>query len=331
LSRAQSLSWRFSVRKREWNPVVMIPWLVAVGALLLQGAACTYLLVVSSRALSATVQHLQIETARDLAGQLARALSGEDDLAALASLREARLLHSQLREAMLFDRSGRISLHTDAGMLGKQVPVPTGPLSTAPEVTPHFESGRSLTSILLSLPGHEDRFFQASFDRTQQAEISRSLSFRISVLSVLNAALLGALAWVWLRRYTWIDPRVPAIVPRPQAEAKAGTAYARRLAGLLLAELPHAALALDRDRHILAVNMLALELLNCRSEELTGMHLLSSPLPNALLEFCQTALTSPGKSSEAKLSLVAKAPAMTVTLTCSPASLEWELALVTLR
>jgi PAS domain-containing protein len=103
------------------------------------------------------------------------------------------------------------------------------------------------------------------------------------------------------------------------------------LADALLAEMPHATLAIDHENKIVAVNTLALELLNCRQEELEGQHMLSAPLPGVLLDFYQAALKQPGHGLDEKIVLVSKTPALAVHAAFSPAAENWTVMLVTLR
>ncbi len=185
-------------------------------------------------------------------------------------------------------------------------------------------------AISVSLPDRDEGYFRADFDEARFAQESRAISVRFMVLMFVTSGLLGVLGWLRLRRYELVDPL--AKVPQERAALSLSPAHKiQHLAGLLLAETPHAALAIDRDNKILAANPLALELLNCRKEELINLHVLSSPVPPALADFYQTALKHPGQMSEAKVVLTPKAPAVKGRAVFSPAEDAWELALVTLQ
>jgi len=267
---------------------------------------------------------LEIQIAKDLAGQLSRALGTNDDLAALASLRDARTNHPQLREAMIFDNTGRILLHTDSGMMGRTVAAPQGPRLSSPELTSRTVQGRRVATILAPLPDRDDVYLRAAFDESRLAQGSGSVLARFVMLILATSALPALFVYLRLRRFELVDIAARAHEPSPNHTT-------RQVAEFLLSATPFAALTVDRDNRILAANTLALELLNLRAEELETLHILKAALPQPLVDFYQSALKSPEKPLEAQLSLALRTPALTAQALFSPATAQWELALLTFR
>ncbi len=316
--------------KRALPPVAGLPMLVFVTALLLQFLATSYLLDLSAEHQRSEMQKVQLHISQNLASQISRAFLANDDLTALTTLGDARANFPQLIQAMVFDNTGKILLHTDSGMMGKKTSAPAGPRLTSPETRIRHAQGRVLTSIVLALPFQDDGYFRADFDSARLAQSRQEVLVRAIILNLLVSLGLSLLLWLLLRRYVLLDPAARSAAASPPG-AQADTHQFQRNVSLLLAEMPHAAVILDRDHRVLAVNTLAQQLLNCRPEELVGLHLMDSPLPAALTGFYQAALKSPAQPAQAKLSLSARAPAISVRAVFVPASADWEIALVTLQ
>jgi PAS domain-containing protein len=315
--------------KKRLPPALALPLLVAVTALFFQFLVIDYLLRLTNTQYHQQLRHLQIEVAQDLAGQLSRAQASNDDLTSLAALRSARGVHPQIVDAMIFDNAGKILLHTDPGWMGKKVNAPQGPRLSLPVIKHLTEQGRSLLSIQVPLPDRDEGYFRANFDEARFVQESRSVTLRFYVLILATSGVLGFLTWARLRRYDLVDPQAraghePAPVPGEAARRQ-------HTVDLLLSEMPHATLAVDRENRILGANTLALELLNCRREELVNLHLLAAPLPQALADFYQNSTQKAGAPCAAKLALNPKSPALQARALFSPASENWELALVTLQ
>lgn len=309
------------------SPARALPGALFVTAFALMCGMAAYLSLRTQAARSSVWQEAQVQVARSLAAQIGRAQAEDNDLAALTALGEARSLHPQLKAAMVFDAAGRVTLHTDPGQLGRTVPVPVGVRLSTPETGPWQEGGRRLFAVLTPLPNQEESYLRALFDGSDQVRGTGTLWVHVLLLAFGASALLALGARAWLSRYEWLDPRARAAA----LDAPPSPEPSRRVAGLLLAEMPHAALTLDRDQVILAANTLALDLLNCRQEELVGLHVLKAPLPSELLALYQEALPFPGQPLERRLKLTERSPALTLTVTFTPASDQWELALITLR
>jgi len=317
-------------QKKTLPPLLALPLLVAVTSLFFQFMITDYLLRLTNSQYRQQLRHLQIEVTQDLAGQLSRAQASNDDLTSLASLRSARANHPQIVDAMIFDNAGKILLHTDPGWMGKTVNAPQGPRLALPMIK-HFDAqGRSLLSIQVPLPDRDEGYFRANFDEAKFVQESQTISLRFYVLILLTSAVLGFLTWARLRRYELIDPQA-RLGHDMASNALVSALRLEHTAELLLAEMPHATLAVDRENRILGANALALELLNCRREELVNSHIFSASLPAALVDFYQSSLKNPGQLCEAKLALNAKSPALHARALFSPASDQWELTLVTLQ
>jgi PAS domain-containing protein len=228
---------------------------------------------------------------------------------------------------MIFDNAGKILLHTDPGWMGKKVNAPQGPRLSLPVIKHLTEQGRSLLSIQVPLPDRDEGYFRANLDEARFVQESRSVALRFYVLILGTSAVLGFLTWARLRRYDLVDPQARAAHEPAPGEA----ARQQHTVDLLLAEMPHATLAVDRENRILGANALALELLNCRREELVNVHVLSAPLPRTLADFYQASTQKAGARCEAKLALNPKSPSLQARALFSPASENWELALVTLQ
>jgi PAS domain-containing protein len=315
--------------KKTLSPLLALPLLVAVTSLFFQFMLIDYLLRLTNEHYRQELRHLQIEVTQDLAGQLSRAQASNDDLTALAALRSSRSNHPQIVAAMIFDNVGKILLHTDPGWMGKKISVPPGPRLSEPVIKHFTEQGRNLLSIQVPLPDRDEGYFRANFDEAKFAQESGTVSLRFGVLILLTSAVLGFLTWARLRRYELLDP-LQRVAPTDDAPSISARKFEHTL-GLLLAEMPHATFAVDRENRILGANALALELLNCRREELLGVHVFSSPLPPALMEFYQTSLKKTGRFSETKLALHPKSPVLQARVLFAPATDQWELALVTLQ
>jgi PAS domain-containing protein len=315
--------------KKALPPVLVLPVLIFATSLLFQFMITDYLLTLTNTRYHNELRHLQTQITQDLAAQLARAQASNDDLAALAALRSARANHPQIVDAMIFDNTGKISLHTDSGWMGKKTDVPQGPRLAAPVIKHHTDHGRRIFSIQVPLPDRDDSYFRANFDEAGFVQESRAISVRFYILMLASSLAIAFLAWTRLRRYDWVDPRQHA---EGESEASRGAnKKIRHFAELLLGEMPHAALAVDRDNKIIGANTLALELLNCRKEELINLHVFTAPLPASVTDFYNASLKKPGQLSEAKLALIPKAPTMLARAIFSPAGESWELALVTLQ
>jgi|GEM_PF-5452925 len=308
---------------RRLPPAAAVAAAVFVLVFLFQLISAWYFSQLASSSLADENQTLKTEIAASLGRQVGRALASGDDLAALTVFKTSRSLHPQLQEATAFDHSGKILYHTDPGMMGRRHPIPAGPRASAPERRTVRRNDKSFTQVLVPL-AEGDWFFQALFGESRSRQRSQAAAVRMALLSLVSALAAALTAWMLLRGYEWVDPRQRA-ASAPQAEDPH-----RRVAGLLLAEMPHAALAVNRDNRVLAANPLALELLNCRPEELEGMHLLQSPLVPGLVTLYQQAIKTPARATEADLPVAHQGPALRVRIACSPASPEWELALVTL-
>lgn len=314
------LRWKFP-------PVLTLPaTLFIFSVLLMTFIAASSFRWFETRA-AAEFRRLHVQIAADLAGQLSRALAVNDDLSALAGLQDARRHFPQLRQAMLFDNQGKILLHTDSGRLGKTTTAPTGPRLTSSETVLRREQGRSLLSVLVPLPEREDGYLQAIFDETRYAREQRTLAVRLGLLILFSSALLAWLA----RRQQQLQEKARAA---KRGDARTAASPGLRpdcSAGLLLAEMPCAALAFGRENRILAANAPALALLNRRGEELETLHVLNAPLPPALLDLYQNALRTPSKPSEIRFAPASHAPALTARVVFAPPTEQWELALVTFR
>jgi PAS domain-containing protein len=308
-------------------PAKFLPVTLLACAFLLQAGVVLYLGARAQAQQRADWRQAQVQIARDLASQIARAQAENNDLAALASLGSARGLHPQLLAAMVFDPSGKVLLHTDPGQLGRTVPAPVGVRLTTPESGPWQEGGRRGLAVLVPLPDRDENYLRALFDGSGLEQGGLTLRVHALLLTLCVSVLLALGCRAWLARYEWLDPLARAASPA----APPAVQPMRRVAGLLLAEMPHAALTLDRDNVILAANGLALELLNCRQEELVGFHMLKAPVPPPLLEFYQQALPAPGRPQEGRLRLNPRSPELSGKVTFAPASDQWELALITLR
>jgi PAS domain-containing protein len=314
--------------KRNLPAGLTLPLIVFAAALLLQAALAGFLLDWTGARFRGEILRLQQQISLNLAAELARALAGNDDLAALAALRDARTHYPQLREALVFDNAGKVLLHTDSGMLGKIVTAPSGPRLTSPETVSRKDQGRPVISILVPLPDRDDGYFRASFDETRLAQGGEAVGSRAAALLVIFAAALAFL--VWYRQRSGELAHAARRASEPGPAAKPGL-HPNRIAQLLLAEMPHAALVIDRDNRIIAANSLVLELLNCRAEELETMHVLSAPLPPAVSELYQTGLKAPAKPVEAKMSLTPRSPALTARAAFAPPTSDWEVAVLSFR
>jgi PAS domain-containing protein len=318
------------IPKKNLPPQLALPILVALTSLFFQFLIIDYLLRLTNTQYHQELRHLQIEVTQDLAGQLSRAQASNDDLTSLASLRSARANHPQIVDAMIFDNAGKILLHTDPGWMGKKVNAPQGPRLALPVIKHFEEHGRSLLSIQVPLPDRDDGYFRANFDEAKFVQESQSISLRFYVLILLTSAVLGFLTWARLRRYELVDPQQRA-GHDASSTALVSALRLEHTAELLLGEMPHATLAVDRENRVMGANALALELLNCRREELVGSHIFSASLPPALVDFYQSSLKKAGQLCEAKLSLNPKSSPLQARALFSPASDQWELALVTLQ
>ncbi|MCK5241801.1 hypothetical protein KAR34_05045 [bacterium] len=315
--------------KHALGPRLTIASGVFLAALLLQLGSLQYLSSLSKDQFNTETRKLKTQIAQDLANQLAAALTSEDDLAALIVLKSARGNHPQLYKAEVFEANGKITMHTDAGMMNKQTKAYKGPRPISPELSRTRIDGRPLTVALIPMPDDEDLYFRAFFDDTRLAQARRSYVVRFYLLIITTSLLLGLFTLYRVSRFELLDPLQRADVKAP-IQQQTDSRHTQRVAGLLLSEIRHAALAIDRNNTILAANSLALELLNCRSEELVGMHVMQSPLPKPLVDFYQQAIKNPNQLSEVKLTLTNKAPSLPIKLTCSPASTDWELAVVSI-
>lgn len=309
------------------SPARLLPLVLFIAAFALMGGVTAYLSLRAQAVRAADWRTAQVQVARSLAAQIARAQADDNDLAALTALGEARSLHPQLKAAMVFDEAGRVTLHTDPGQLGRTVPAPSGVRLSTPETGPWQEGGRRSFAVLTPLPVQDESYLRALFDDTDQARATGTLWVHALLLAFGASALLALGAHAWLSRFEWFDPRTRAAAPAPPPPPEPS----RRVAALLLAEMPHAALTLDRDQVILAANALAQDLLNCREEELVSLHVLKAPLPAALLDLYQQALSTPDRPLARGLKLTDRSPALTARITFTPASDLWELALITLR
>ncbi|MEW6516623.1 MAG: hypothetical protein AB1439_06970 [candidate division FCPU426 bacterium] len=298
---------------------------VGLLALLLQWLVLAYLNQLSQSQFADTSRKLLTQIARDLGDQLSRALTAGDDLAALSVLKAGRNIHPQLQKAEVFDRQGKIILHSDPGMLGQKTRSLSGPRPMVPELSLARQEGRPFAVVLVPLPHDEDLLLRAYFDETSMLQSRRVYIVRFYVLLLLTSLLLSLFVYFRLGRFELLDPR-----ERAENSPSAGAALPARLAGLLLADFPAAALAVNRNNRIVAGNALACELLNCRPEELEGLHVLQAPLPAGLQELYREALRTPERGAEAKLNLKPKEPGLLVKIRCTPASADWELALVQL-
>lgn len=315
------------MRVRPATRSLPLPVLIAAAACVLQALTAVVLLDASASRSRTEFRRLQVQVAVQLAGELSRAVAGNDDLAALAVLRAARINFPQLRDAMIFDHNGRIVLHTDSGMLGKSTAAPTGPRLTVPETTFRREQGRPLASVLVPLDDADGGYFRATFDESRQEVGSAALAARGLLAAALSAALLGFL--VWNRRRS--EARTLDAQREPESPAPRPGLHPDRAAQLLLAELPHAALAVNRENRIVAANTLILELLACRAEELETLHVQAAPLPEALAEFYRAALEHPGQPRETALALKPGSPRLTARIAFTPPGDAWELAVLTCR
>lgn len=299
---------------------------VGLLALLVQWFVLAYLSTLSQRQYLETSRKLLTQIAKDFGDQLSRSLSAGDDLAALAVLKAGRSIHPQLQKVEVFDRQGKIILHSDPDRLGKTTRPLNGPRPVTPELSFARQEGRPFAVILVPLAHDEELLLRAYFDETSLAQSRRVYVARFYVLLFLTSLLLAVFAYFRLGRFELLDPREQAAGPAPPAAA-----LPAHLAGLLLSELKTAALAIGRNNRVVAGNALAYELLNCRPEELEGLHILQAPLPESLQKFYQEAIRAPERAAVSKLSLHPKEPGLSVTLRCTPASADWELALVTLE
>ncbi len=313
--------------KKDPSPTLTLSIMLGVVAMMMQAMVANYIIDALNQKYHAELRRLQIQIAQDLAAQLSRAQASNDDLNALSALRSARLNHPQLIEALIFDNAGKILLHTDSGEMGKTLDVPKGPRLSAPFIRHFTEQKRKVMSIQLPIPDRDNGYCRVNFDEAQFAQEANSLSLQTYSLITATSVVLGFLCWMRLKRYKVVDPHQRVALPKEAPSAAPVTP----LADALLAEMPHATLAIDHENKIVAVNTLALELLNCRQEELEGQHMLSAPLPGGLLDFYQAALKQPGHGLEEKIVLVPKAPALTAYAAFSPAAENWTVMLVTLR
>lgn len=298
---------------------------VGLLALLLQWLCLAYLSQLSQRQFMDTSRKLLTQIAKDFGDQISRALSAGDDLAALSVLKAGRSIHPQLQKVEVFDRQGKIILHSDPDMLNQKTRPLNGPRPVTPELTLARQEGRPFAVVLVPLPHDEELLLRAYFDETSFFQSRRVYVARFYVLLLLTSLLLAVFAYFRLSRFELLDPRERAAGPAASTPAVPG-----RLAGLLLPELKTAALAIDRNNRIVAGNAAAYELLDCRPETLEGRHVLQAPLPAALQIFYQEAIRTPERAAEAKLNLTPKGPGLPATLRCAPASADWELALVKL-
>jgi PAS domain-containing protein len=313
--------------KQTLGPGLTIALGVFLAALLLQWASLQYLSTLSKEQFNTETRKLKTQIAQDLTNQLATAINSEDDLAALIVLKSARSTHAQLYKAEVFEANGKITMHTDAGMMNKLTKPYKGPRPISPELSRAQIDGRPLSVVLVPMPDDDELYFRAFFDDTRLTQARRSYVVRFYLLIICTSLLLGLLALYRVSRFELLDPKQRADV---KEQLKTDIKHTQRVAELLLSEMRHAALAVDRNNTILAANSLALELLNCRAEELVSMHIMQAPLPKSLQEFYQQAIKNPNQVSEEKLSLTGKDPSLPIKLTCAPASADWELAVVSI-
>lgn len=315
--------------KQYLSPALTITLGLFLGAWLLQWGAFSYLSGLGQKQLNQTTQKLKIQIAKNLGYQLSLALAAGDDLAALGTLKTARSHFPQLQKAEIFKSNGHVLLHSDPGMIGKKTKAYPGPRPVSPELTHARQEGRRFTVLLVPLPDEEDLYLRAFFDETLSVQAKKSFAVRFHLLILATSLLIGLFSYFRLSRLEILDPRERArsgiISPAEQASQNN-----RRCAELLLSEMRHAVVAISRDNKILAANTLALGLLNCRPEELAGMHVMQAPLPAPLLELYQQAIAAPERPTQSRLSLNPKEPGLAVKISCAPASPEWELALVSL-
>jgi PAS domain-containing protein len=313
--------------KRVLPPLPLTALSIFILSFVFQSAVAAYLIQISVHHATEESSLLKMQIAKDLGSQLTQALGSHDDLAALAVVKACRINHPQLQEARVFDSSGKILLHTDPGMMGKKISVAPGPKPTKPEVRLIHHHERVYTDILVPLEDENGLFFQVQFDETRNRQSRQAVAIRFFLLTLLSSLFLGTICWLGLRRYDWTNPLERAESQPVSAE---NGKKIRHLAGLLLSEMAHAAIAVDRNNQILAANTLALELLNCRQEELEGLHILQSPLSPRLMEFYQKAIKTPTQPVEDKVVISTQGLTLPVRITCAPPSLEWEVALISL-
>ncbi len=312
--------------KLHLNPPLLISGAVFLAALVLQLGATGYLLRLAASHLNRESQHLKIQITQDLAAQLSRALATDDDLAALGALKASRHNHPQLREAILFDSQGDILLHTDPGRMGKNIQVAKGPWPATPQVSTLLISGRRITAVLTPLSGQEDLFLRAYFDQSRVLQGNSSIAVRFYILILATSLLIGLVCWSGLKRREWAEDSRPTSpeFDIPPHHARPET---RRIAEMLISEIPRAALALTRDNDILAINAPGSKLFNCRADQLAGQHLMRAPLPAPLIEFYQKAITSPEQPVQGQIILFDNTPAMAIKVVCSPLACNWEWSL----
>ncbi|MBN1595621.1 hypothetical protein JW933_06825 [candidate division FCPU426 bacterium] len=314
---------------KRLSPALSIALGVFLAALVLQLAVIKYLGSLSQQQLDEETKKLKTQIAEDLAAQLGTALAAKDDLGALMVIKSARSIYPQLYKAEVFRSDGTIFLHSDPGQMGQKTSPYPGPRPSSPEITRLHLNHRPLTVVLVPMPTDDDLFFRVFFDDIRVTQAGKAYTMRM-YLFILAASLLLALYVVWrVNRFELLDPKERADLP-PADALKRLDEKCRRMAELLLAEMRHAAVAINAHNCILAANDLALELLNCRAEELEGLHVMQAPLPSVIVAFYQTAIKNPERATEDRLVLAGKGPALPVKLICMPPSPRWELALLSL-
>jgi len=313
--------------KLPLTPAASIALSVFLTALVLQWGVIHYLSGLSKNQFYEETRKLKIQITKDLAVQLARALAADDDLGALIVLKSARSNHPQLQKAEVFAANGKIILHTNPEMIGKKNKPHKKFRPISPELSKVRIDGRPLTVILVPMPENEDLYFRAYFDDTPLLQAKKFYAVRLYLLIIATSFLLALYILFRLSRFELLDPQKRA---DPKDLTRPDDTHTHRIAELLLSEMRHAALAIDHNNKIIAANSLTLELLNCRTEELKGMHVMQSPMPKSLLEFYQNAIKTPDRVTKTKLALASKEPALPVKITCIPASSEWKLALISL-
>lgn len=310
---------------KKWSLLDRLSAIVFCASLFAFSIAAAYLVQITGQSQAVEVQRLQTEIAKNLAVQLSSYLAAKDDLSAISALKSARTHYPQLQELQLFDRQGKVVMHSDPAMLGKQVPAPQGLRSLAPEVDEVRRQGRWFTRILVPLPENEDLYLRAFFDQSRERQRSAGVWLRFAVL-ILLVSLLPALL---VRRGLRSALPVPADLNGPVPSSGVANRSTQWLE-LALAEMRSATLAISGHNLVLAANTLALELLNCRAEELVGAHILRAPLPAPLLDLFQQALHTPGRPTEGKLVLTPRSSAIPVRIVFAPADDHFELAFITL-
>ncbi|MCK5218070.1 hypothetical protein KAR10_01025 [bacterium] len=312
--------------KLHLHPPLLISGAVFLAAFILQLVATGYLLRLATSHLHRVSQRLKIQITQDLAGQLSRALTTDDDLAALGALKASRHNHPQLREAILFDSQGKISLHTDPGKMGKNIQFSKGPWPRSPEVSTSFISGRWITAVLTPLSGQEELFLRAYFDQNHVLQGNSSIAIRFYILILATSLLIGLVCWSGLKRRELAETS-RSTLQEPDSSPHHARAETRRVAELLLSEIPRATLALTRDNFILAVNDPGCKLLNCRADQLAGQHLMRAPLPSSLIKFYQKFLAAPEQPVQGQITLFDHTPAISIKVICSPPASHWEWSL----